>query len=299
MSTIIKENFHTNKKLIDDSLIILDPSELYRPEHKKTEKFRVFSNNKNDPIQRRVRETYRKMHNNQTVDFVRDRLAYWTKFDKYEMTIMDALMKLNVLIDESDPDIDLPNIFHAFQTAEKIRKAHPNHDWFHLIGLIHDLGKVMALYGEPQWAVVGDTFPVGCTPADSVVYKSVTFENNPDMKDSRYNTKFGMYKENCGLDNVLMSWGHDEYMYRVLLNHGTALPEEALNIIRFHSFYPWHTSKDYYHLCDNKDITMLKWVQEFNKFDLYSKSQEIPDVEALTPYYQSLIDKYIPGLVKW
>ncbi|XP_023241082.1 inositol oxygenase-like isoform X2 [Centruroides sculpturatus] len=239
------------------------------------------------------------MHNNQTVDFVRDRLAYWTKFDKYEMTIMDALMKLNVLIDESDPDIDLPNIFHAFQTAEKIRKAHPNHDWFHLIGLIHDLGKVMALYGEPQWAVVGDTFPVGCAPADSVVYKSVTFENNPDMKDSRYNTKFGMYKENCGLDNVLMSWGHDEYMYRVLLNHGTALPEEALSIIRFHSFYPWHTSEDYYHLCNNKDITILKWVQEFNKFDLYSKSQEIPDVKALTPYYQSLIDKYIPGLVKW
>ena len=28
---------------------------------------------------------------------------------------------LNNLIDESDPDLDLPNIVHAFQTAERIR----------------------------------------------------------------------------------------------------------------------------------------------------------------------------------
>ena len=28
---------------------------------------------------------------------------------------------LNNLVDESDPDLDLPNIVHAFQTAERIR----------------------------------------------------------------------------------------------------------------------------------------------------------------------------------
>lgn len=58
------------------------------------------------------------------------------------MTIMDALDKLNDLIDESDPDIDLPNIVHAFQTAERIRLDHPQNDWFQLVGLVHDLGKV-------------------------------------------------------------------------------------------------------------------------------------------------------------
>ena len=30
---------------------------------------------------------------------------------------MEALEKLNDLVDESDPDIDLPNIVHAFQTV--------------------------------------------------------------------------------------------------------------------------------------------------------------------------------------
>jgi len=56
--------------------------------------------------------------------------------------ILDALEKLNNLVDESDPDVDIPNIVHAFQTAERIRQDHPDLEWFHLTGLIHDLGKV-------------------------------------------------------------------------------------------------------------------------------------------------------------
>lgn len=58
---------------------------------------------------------------------------------------MTALEKLNDLVDESDPDNNIPNIVHAFQTAERIRLEHPNDDWFHLTGLIHDLGKVNKL----------------------------------------------------------------------------------------------------------------------------------------------------------
>lgn len=30
-------------------------------------------------------------------------------------SVREALEKLNDLVDESDPDIDLPNIIHAFQ----------------------------------------------------------------------------------------------------------------------------------------------------------------------------------------
>ncbi len=96
---------------------------------------------------------------------------------------MTALDKLNNLVDESDPDVNIPNIVHAFQTAEQIRLEHPNEEWFHLTGLIHDLGKIMAFYGEPQWAVVGDTFPVGCEPQKGIVYSDTSFHINPDMKD--------------------------------------------------------------------------------------------------------------------
>ncbi|NXY88353.1 MIOX oxygenase, partial [Alcedo cyanopectus] len=73
------------------------------------------------------------------------------------MSAMQALELLDQLVDESDPDVDFPNSFHAYQTAEGIRREHPDKDgsrwspdWFHLVGLLHDMGKVLALFGEPQ-----------------------------------------------------------------------------------------------------------------------------------------------------
>jgi len=289
-----------------ERILMLDPSEHFRPElsmntyGKGVEEFRKYSEEEEDYIQRRVKRTYYQMHKNQTVRFVRSRINKWTKFNHAHLTIMEALVKLNSLIDESDPDSDLPNIVHAFQTAERIRATHPDQDWFHLTGLIHDLGKVMALWGEEQWAVVGDTYPVGCQFGQSIVYRESSFDGNPDLIDPRYNSKYGIYKPNCGLDNVLFSWGHDEYMALVLQNHPTCtLPAEAIRIIRLHSFYPWHTGGDYMHLCNKDDLETLDLIREFNKFDLYTKSAPVPDIEALMPYYQGLIDKYIPGKLRW
>lgn len=51
---------------------------------------------------------------------------------------------------------------------------------------MHDLGKVMAIWGEEQYATVGDTFVVGCEFPDTVVHRDTTFHNNPDLNDPRY-----------------------------------------------------------------------------------------------------------------
>ena len=39
-----------------------------------------------------------------------------------------------------------------------------------------------------------------------------------ELNDSQFNlsTKYGCYEPNCGLDNVLMSWGHDGRFRRAL-----------------------------------------------------------------------------------
>lgn len=37
----------------------------------------------------------------------------------------------------------------------------------------------------------------------------------------------------------------------------------------------------------------------FSRYDLYTKSSKVPDIDELWPYYQSLIDKYIPGVLEW
>ena len=129
------------------------------------------------------------------------------------MTVWEAIEFLNELIDDSDPDIELPQIEHILQTAEAIRKdGHPR--WFILTGLIHDLGKILCLFGEEQWAVVGDTFPLGCKFSEKIQFHDF-FSNNPDSDNPIYSTKLGIYEEGCGLSNVTMSWGHDEYLYHV------------------------------------------------------------------------------------
>uniref|UniRef100_A0A251SX95 Inositol oxygenase n=1 Tax=Helianthus annuus TaxID=4232 RepID=A0A251SX95_HELAN len=186
-------------------------------------------------------------------------------------------------------------------TAEAIRKDYPDQDWLHLTALIHDLGKVLLhpSFGElPQWAVVGDTFPVGCAFDQSIVH-SKYFVQNPDYNNPAYNGKYGIYSENCGLDNVMMSWGHDDYMYLVAKENGTTLPSAGLFIIRYHSFYALHRSEAYKHLMSEEDVENLKWLQIFNKYDLYSKSKVRVDVEKVKPYYESLIDKYFPAKLRW
>lgn len=76
-------------------------------------------------------------------------------------------------------------------------------------------------------------------------------------------TKYGMYSKEIGLENLTISWGHDEYLYRVLKHNNTTLPKYALNIIRYHSFYPWHSAGDYSHLMKEEDEETKKWVLTF------------------------------------
>ncbi len=239
-----------------------------------------------------VRAFYKNNHRYQTVDFVRSKQAQWLGFNTRQMTPWAALDYLNTLVDESDPDINLPQIAHLLQTAEAI-KADGHPDWFVLTGFIHDLGKVLCLFGEPQWAVVGDTFPVGCQHSEKIVFHEF-FKDNPDAQDPRYNTRLGIYSEGCGLDQVNMSWGHDEYLYQLVKDY---LPEPALYMLRYHSFYAWHREGAYTYLTDARDQENLRWVQAFNPYDLYSKNPNPPDLRALKPYYEDLMAKYLPTVL--
>jgi len=280
---------------------------------KKKEEFRNFCDSAR---QKRVQKFYELQHSLQTYDFVLGmEKKYLPKLyapDKNEksglwMGIWEAMEYLNSVVDDSDPDTNLTQIQHALQTAEAIREKWPQeeYDWFPLVGLIHDLGKIIAvtdskreLVGEPQWCVAGDTFPVGVPFSEKNVFHEF-FKLNPDFKNSKYNTGTGIYKEGCGLFNVHMSWGHDEYLYHVCVGNGSNLPLPALYMIRYHSFYPWHNEGAYEALLDSQDRYHLDLVKEFNQFDLYSKAHETCDVEKLKPHYQKLIAKYFPEKVLW
>lgn len=251
----------------------------------------------------RVKAFYQLQHRRQTVAY---NLAARKRFHSADrrrtrMTIWEAMEKLNTLVDESDPDTSLSQMERLLQSAEAIRRdGKPR--WMQLAGLIHDLGKLMLFFPDlgtqGQWDVVGDTFPVGCA-FDGRIVLSETFAANPDAGDPVYGSKFGIYTPGCGLDNVMLSWGHDEYLYHVVRGQST-LPDEALAMIRYHSFYPWHREGAYRELMSPKDHDMLKAVQAFNPYDLYSKSDDVPSVDQLKPYYLDLIDEFFPQkVIEW
>ena len=137
---------------------------------------------------------------------------------------------------------------------------------------------------------------MGCQFPESIVY----YDTLKDNVDYGKFDKLGIYNYGCGLDKLNITFGHDEYLYQVLKqNSNHSISERYMNIIRFHSFYPWHTGSDYYHFMNEKDKTILKDVLLFNDFDLYSKE----DTEIVTPemkeYYDQILDEYFNGELNW
>jgi inositol oxygenase len=259
-------------------------------EGKTEEQFRNYAQDANP----NVTEFYRQNHQFQTLDFIRAKKAEYCGLTRGKKSIWEMAEYLNTLVDDSDPDTDLTQIEHLLQTSEAIRKdGHPR--WFVLTGLVHDLGKVLCLYGEPQWAVVGDTFPAGCAYSDQIVFPEF-FAANPDSKVPEYQTKYGIYEPNCGLDKVHLSWGHDEYIYTVTRDY---LPEPAQYMLRYHSFYAAHRHGAYRHLMNAKDEEMFEWVRKFNPYDLYSKGASRPDWNEIRPYYEDLVAEFFPDKIDW
>ena len=82
------------------------------------------------------------------------------------------------------------------------------------------------------------------------------FDVNPDRQNPAYATELGIYERHCGLENVHLSWGHDEYLYHVVKDR---VPEEARYMIRYHSFYAAHREGQYNQLMNDRDGEMLPW----------------------------------------
>lgn len=267
--------------------------------HQEKRIFRNYLNDDND-----VMKFYKLNHSKQTLDFSKQQVEkYCNNFDRIKLSIWDAIKKLDDVIDVSDPDLNSQQTLHAFQTAESLKKIYPNDDWLHLVGLIHDLGKILLipeLGSNEQWSVVGDTYPLGCAFSNKIVYYDF-FNSNPDKKNPQYDTKLGIYQENCGLDKLTMSFGHDEYLYRVLKHNGCELPQIGLDVIRYHSFYSWHTHGAYEYFESEYDKKIKKWCKSFVTSDLYTKNDNnIIDITDVEDYYKKLIDKYFPNkILSW
>lgn len=195
--------------------------------------------------------------------------------------------------DNLQPNVKL--LYEEKNSFENLYKNIKEWDWLALVGFIHDLGKILILpeFGNlPQWSVVGDIFPVGCEFSSSNIYFDEKYHEKSD--DFNKFDKLGIYKEGCGLEKLYMSFSHDYYLYNILKRNNVSIPDEGLYIIRFHSFYSWHTPKNgkqgYTYLANDKDWYMLPLLKLFQKSDLYSKTNE-KDNYDFQKYY-NLLKKY-------
>ena len=121
------------------------------------------------------------------------------------------------------------------------------------------------------------------------------------MSDPVLSSELGIYQEHCGIDNCTLAWGHDEYLYQVLSHHpDNRIPNEGMIMIRYHSFYPWHTGGSYRRLASSQDTQYEGWVKDFNQYDLYSKSEHTYDLDSIKSYYNPLVEKYLgKGPIYW
>ena len=226
-----------------------------------------------------------------TIDLAIRKRDKWKTLSYGEYSIKDILD----MLDESTSKLSGNNTVRAFQTAERLRREFPDEDWLHLTGLIHDLGNIIYYWGEPKHLVSGENYVVGQYSLLDSVNSIKLNANNPDCK-------CGIYNNETGLDDLILSWGHDEYMYHVLEGNDSLLPKFCHRIIRYHSFYLWHTRGAYRQLTNRKDQQeLMPLVKKFSEYDFYDKMDPVPNVSLLwETYYLGLCKKYgLDGKLRW
>ncbi|MBP9680805.1 MAG: hypothetical protein KBD76_05335 [Bacteriovorax sp.] len=177
-----------------------------------------------------------------------------------EKTIYECLEMLALVVDPSDTELFTTNqLIHSLQVAEMMEKDGLSNEWI-IIGLVHDLGKILLLTNELAENVVG-----------------------PNIYLSKKN-------EQPGLDNLILSWNHDEYIYMKI---GHLFRSEMSNLLRYHSLR-------YENCLELMSAENIKWVNDyllkFRYYDLTSKSVYYYPKKSLKDY-RDLIDAYFPSAV--
>ncbi|GBF97144.1 inositol oxygenase-like [Raphidocelis subcapitata] len=243
----------------------------------------------------------------QTYDFAKRQAQEFAELDCGELTVWEALDALNSLREYEaglvpaseglEPGMPLKE--HALQVAELCRLAFPDKEWLHLVGLLHGLGKLLAhpdFGSQPQWAVAGETYPLGCRFAPQVGHHEL-FSANPDRRRRAFASANGVYSPGCGLKEVYMSWGAPEYLYLVMVLNQVALPEEALFVLRYQKFYSLtRPGGAYGELLSPEDGAAVPLLAAFQRLAVYRRV-ELPDAalrgRELYDYYDGLIAKYV------
>lgn len=108
----------------------------------------------------------------------------------------------------------------------------------------------------------------------------------------------GMYKNNCGLQTVLLSWSGPEYLYHMLRHNNVDLPEEGLAVLRLFCLSDWHTNHQYDFLANDDDWDIKPFVSDFDDLchRVYQETRSIDSGEFLDEECQRLWDTHYSNI---
>jgi inositol oxygenase len=240
-----------------------------------------------------VQAFYARHNRDQTLARARALARHYAERRLGRATVWERFARLAGVRDESDAALEgMSQLGHALQTANAIRRDGRGEEWI-LLGLIHDLGKLLLEHGEQPEFVVGDIHPLGCAFSPRIQFAEF-LQHNPDAGEPAFQTPCGIYASGCGLEQVTFAYGHDEYLYRVL---GDALPHEVAWTIRHHSFQS--VADDYVQLMDERDLRLREsHMRPFARYDLYTKDPH--DVsDAHLEEYREILERRFPDPIDW
>lgn len=179
-----------------------------------------------------------------------------------QIGIWDALQQLKSVVDPSDKDLyQVTQWDHSVQVIHGMEEEGIDNEEWLVAGWIHDLGKLLLLHGEHPANVVCDNYVVthkGC---------------------------------NCGLDNCLLQWNHDEFVY---MKFKDLLPNNILWLVRYHSII-LKDCRQYMSFADVKKAN--QYLMSFKKFDKGTKSSSVVPAINLDKH-QKLLESWFPqGIV--
>tara|TARA_B100001094_G_C18084743_1_gene747147 strand:+ start:347 stop:1252 length:906 start_codon:yes stop_codon:yes gene_type:complete len=295
-----------------------------------------FRNYKDSSRQDIVENTYNRMYTEQTIE---KRKNWIFPVSNKKSTIKNLLPIFDKLIDDSDPDINIGQINHLLQTyinlkqnfnedieiktlfsesfynnipdnikkiySEKkfIKNLYPNITDFKnkimITGFIHDIGKILL---HPEWGnyqqhfCVGDIYPLNLPFAKENIFYNKQFHLNNDFFKKNLQYNYTHIKK--GFDNYLFTISHDMYLYKVLHNN-CKLDNIFLYLIKYHSFYAFHSKLGYKLYASEEDWINLPLLKIISNSDLYSKNEIIPKFEDYKDEIFNLLDKYCNNEYTW
>ncbi|TDH72087.1 hypothetical protein CCR75_000782 [Bremia lactucae] len=256
----------------------------------------ICNKNPKDPLFEKIMRKY------QTTAFVQAQYAKYGALQHARMSILKACKCVMELAGDSNRDTSWVMKYMLASAGAVKQDGHP--DWMQLLVFLRALGMVFLCWTDDENAVLRSisaqewlrnisTWVVGERISSSIDFPELTELNADCSRRGKRDNALNQGK----VDDVLLTWTPDEYLYRVLSMNTTSLPVEALDIIRFWSF---KASDSFNKASEPQDVDMMDWIASVGKIARVPEQvvQSICVNEEL-PYYLLLAEKYLPDALQW